>query len=300
MLLEHVRCDLCGHEKYRVRYRKPDSWLWINQFEFPVVECSNCGLVYVNPRPTEQSMSVYYPDGYHDNRNSEEHRRRYRLQAEYLPPLKNEKVLDIGCARGDWLLFLKELYPDILLTGVDFYSTGVNSKEIAFFSKKLPDCGLEERSFDIITSWAVFEHLHGPGEYFAEVSRLLRAGGKFIFLVTNSESLYGRKAFAEDVPRHTYHFSEATLKQYATKFGMSMSQCFYDDRLFDGRGTGTFQYSLFFAAGGSWEGLYFGKVTRWQALALRIGEKLDRLVFRRHWEASRRRSGIIVVEFEKK
>ena len=118
MLFEHVVCDLCGCDKYKVRYRKHDNWLWLNQFEFPVVECINCGLVFINPRPTEESMSLYYPKTYHENRDTEEHIGRYRIQSEFLPVLTDEKILDIGCARGDWLVFLKEQYPDIKMYGV--------------------------------------------------------------------------------------------------------------------------------------------------------------------------------------
>ncbi len=111
IVFEHVNCDLCGCGEYTVRYRKPDNWSWLNQFEFPVVECIRCGLVYVNPRPTPESMAYYYPAGYHDNRDTEAFQKRYALQLEFLPALTGEKVLDIGCARGEWLHFLKKNTP---------------------------------------------------------------------------------------------------------------------------------------------------------------------------------------------
>ena len=80
MMLEHVRCDLCGSDDYRIRYRKPDNWLWLNLCEYPVVECSGCGLVYVNPRPTFQEMSNFYPPGYHSGRDDTAHLQRYSAQ----------------------------------------------------------------------------------------------------------------------------------------------------------------------------------------------------------------------------
>jgi 2-polyprenyl-3-methyl-5-hydroxy-6-metoxy-1,4-benzoquinol methylase len=48
----------------------------------------------------------------------------------------------------------------------------------------LPNANLKESSFDIVTAWAVFEHLHNPSDYFFEVQKVLKPGGKFIFLVT--------------------------------------------------------------------------------------------------------------------
>ena len=45
-------------------------------------------------------------------------------------------------------------------------------------------------------------------QYFVKVSNVLVPGGKFIFLVTNSQSVYGKYAYKEDIPRHTYHFDK--------------------------------------------------------------------------------------------
>lgn len=299
MLLEHVSCDLCGGGKYKTRYRKPDAWLRLSQFEYPVVECIDCGLVYVNPRPSQESMGAFYPAGYHSGRDNLESVARYKRQAEFLPPLSKEKVLDIGCARGDFLSFLKKTSPVINACGVDYFSEGVNSDEIDFKRCSLPDAGYGDGEFDLITAWAVFEHLHRPSQYFEEVSRILKVGGSFIFLVTNSESLYGKKAFVEDIPRHIYHFSEKTLEIYAKKFGFEVRRCFYDDTIFDGRGLGTFTYTLPSLFGLTWEKILLDDVGFIHRRLRKIGHILDKLVFMTHWEAKLKMSGIMIVEFIK-
>lgn len=294
--LEHVACDLCGCAEYRLRYRKPDNWLWVNQFEYPVVECLGCGLVYVNPRPTPEAMEAFYPAGYHDNRNSETFLRKYEVMLEYLPDLRTGRVLDIGCARGDFLTFLKQRRPGLSLFGVDAYSDNVSSGDIHFFRTTLPACGFAPDFFDLVTAWAVFEHLHEPLAYFKAVAGILRPGGRFVFLVTNSESLYGRRAFVEDVPRHLYHFSEKTLNRYAEASGLVLRRCSYDDRIWDGRGLGTFKYGLLLLCGGSWEGMYLKRLTPLQKYARRLGERIDAAVFKYHWERRIRRSGVMIVE----
>lgn len=297
--LEHVDCDLCGSPTYKVRYRKPDTWLWLNQFEYPVVECLDCGLVYVNPRPTVESMRHFYPRDYHDSRDTDDFLNRYTIEAEFMPQLKDEKILDIGCARGDFLIFLRNQYPGIKSFGIDFFSDRVNSDKITFVNKLLPDAHFPDSEFDIITAWGVFEHLHKPNEYFHEVSRILKKDGKFIFLVTNSESLYGRKAYIEDIPRHLYHFSEKILYQYAHKCHFSMTACRYDDRIWDGRGSGTFYHLLQGLFGVTWEKRYFNNLNLLDKVAGKAGTFLDRLIFSGHWEAKLKRSGIMVVEFVK-
>lgn len=298
--LEYISCDFCGGNEFLTRYRKPDNWLWLNQFEYPVVECLRCGLVFINPRPTVESMNHFYPREYFNERDSSAFVKKYENQIEYVPDLKNARVLDIGCARGNWLIFLKNKYPDIDCAGVDYYCDGVDSDEIRFTKKALVDCHFQKEEFDFITAWSVLEHVHYPSSYFQEISRILKKGCKFVFLVTNSESLYGRKAYKEDVPRHLYHFSEKILRLYAEKFGFIFSHIVFDDQIWDGRGHGTFYHGLMSLLGVGWETIRLKKVGAVRAQIGRIGRILDRIVFHTHWEARKKASGIIICEFTKK
>lgn len=297
--LETVPCDLCGGSRTRERYRKPDVKTWITDFEFPVVECAGCGLVFVNPRPTPASMAQFYRKDYHEGRDSERHTRRYARQLKFMPPLDSQTWLDVGCARGDFLSYVLDRHPGLHAYGVDTYSDKVNDPRIHFVNRPLDECGFAEGQFDLVTAWAVFEHLHQPSRYFAEVQRVLKRGGRFVFLVTNADSLYGRRGFREDVPRHTYHFSPAVLARYAEKHGFAFERLAYDDGIFDGRGKGTFQYMLSNAAGVGWPARRERRLNLWQAAATRAGKTLDRIVFAPHWEARLSCSGIIVVDFVK-
>lgn len=299
LVLEFVSCDLCGCSNYRTRYRQPDTWLKLYQYEFNVVECINCGLVYVNPRPITDSMKLFYPFNYHDNRNTSEYLFRYKVQMDYLPKLNNETILDIGCARGDFLSYLKNIYPNIITYGVDLFSDKVDFDFVKFTNDSLPNAKFHSDSFDFVTAWAVFEHLHCPGEYFEEVSRVLKKGGKFIFLVTNSESIYGKYAYKEDIPRHTYHFSEKTLNGYAEKFGFKSTKFFYETRLWDGTGLGAFKFKFMEITGSNWEKRTLNQINKIQLYAGRLGHTIDKVVFSSNWEARLKRSGIIVVEFSK-
>lgn len=298
LILEHINCDLCGCEEYLVRYRKPDNWLRASMYEFPVVECRRCGLVYVNPRPTSESMGNFYPADYHDRRDDAAHKRRYGIQAEYVPRVNDARILDIGCARGDWLKFLDDTMPGNRLHGCDAFAKSINYG-FEFIPRTLPQCGYPDAFFDVITAWAVFEHLHTPMSYFKEVGRILKPGGSFIALVTNSESLYGRRAYTEDIPRHTYHYSEKTLAKYAEQSGLKLDKVTYEERLWDGRGIGTMYFAFLFAAGATWQNIMRGRCSSWQTRAARIGAALDSIIFRQHWEQRLRRSGIVVASFSR-
>jgi SAM-dependent methyltransferase len=297
--LEHVACDLCGIDKYVERYRKPDTWLYLNQFQYPVVECINCGLVYVNPRPTADDTGRYYPPWYHNGRNDEKHIERYALQYTYIKTYRFNTLLDIGCAKGDWLKYINKKSPGSELHGVDAFSDSVNHDALRFQKAFLYDAILESNYFDLVTAWAVLEHVHTPSAYFEVVSRVLKKDGKFIFLVTNSESFYGKYAYVEDIPRHLYHFSKKSLIQYAQKYALNVVDIFYDDRFWDGRGMGTFQYGISKLFGVNWNQISLKRLNYFQELAMLVGSIIDRIVFYYHWEARLQRSGIIVAVMEK-
>jgi len=296
--LEHVGCDLCGAAEYRVRYRKPDTWTRLIPFEFPVVECSSCGLVYVNPRPTPEAMRQFYPAGYH-RRDTAEHEARYAVQAGFLPDLSGLRVLDLGCAAGDFLRFLRLRHPDAELHGVDFYAPPTRAEGLELFCGDLSAAPFPPASFDLMMAWAVLEHVHEPLRHFRAAHRLLKPAGRFTLLVTNAESLYGRRANCEDVPRHLYHFSERTLRAYAALAGFRVESCHYDDRIFDGRGAGTFWHTFTAAAGAGWDRRLSCRFTVPQRIAARAGALLDRAVFATHWERRLGRSGIMVATLVK-
>jgi len=294
--LEHVGCDLCGSAEYRVRYRQPDTWTRLIPFEFPVVECRSCGLVYVNPRPTQESMRSFYPPGYH-TRGEATHEARYALQTQMLPDLSGKRLLDLGCAEGDFLRFLRRRHPGATLCGMDFYAPPASVEGVELFRGDLSEAPFPAGSFDIVTAWAVLEHVHAPLRHFREIHRLLAPGGRFLCLVTNAESLYGRRAHREDIPRHLHHFSERTLHGYAGLSGFRLESCLHDDSIFDGRGTGSFWHGLTALAGAGWERRLDCRFTIAQKVAARLGGLLDRVVFATHWEALLGRSGIVIATF---
>lgn len=299
MNLEHVICDLCGFDDYLVRYRKPDDWLWVNGFEYPVVECLNCGLVYVNPRPVFEEMGKFYPPGYHDGRDDQLHLQRYIDQFSYISKLKPLSVLDIGCAKGDWLNYIKLQWPNVELHGLDAFSDNVKGTDIFFYKSQLHEVDLPKSYFDLVTSWAVIEHVHTPDAYFCAVNQLLKPGGKFVFLVTNADSIYGRYAYKEDIPRHLYHFTAKSLAGYAKKHGLHLESISFDERFWDGTGKGFFKHAIIKILGVSWNDIKNKNYTITSKILFRLADLIDSLIFRYNWEKVISKSGIIVVTMSK-
>jgi Methyltransferase domain len=63
--MELVSCDLCRSDQSELVTRQRDLLLEVTQDEFTVVRCRQCGLIYLNPRPSKDLLGSYYPTVYY-------------------------------------------------------------------------------------------------------------------------------------------------------------------------------------------------------------------------------------------
>jgi SAM-dependent methyltransferase len=192
-------------------------------------------------------------------------KQRYQLQAKYLDGLPPGRLLDVGCANGDWMRLMKER--GWTVEGLEPSAEAANPHGLDICHGTLESADFAPESFDVVTAWAVFEHLHDPMRAFRHVERWLKRGGHLIIVVSNIKSLASRFAYQEDIPRHLYVFSEQTLAEYARAVGLSLKTVTHDTRFFGGSGRGVVRVRLFQMLGGSPLG-YF------QAMKLPLAQRL--------------------------
>ncbi len=63
--MEFVSCDLCRSDQSELVTRQRDLLLEVTQDEFTIVRCRQCGLIYLNPRPSKDLLGSYYPTVYY-------------------------------------------------------------------------------------------------------------------------------------------------------------------------------------------------------------------------------------------
>jgi SAM-dependent methyltransferase len=68
---EHTTCPLCGEDRPRVLLRAPDR-LYGFPGEFVWVRCDGCRHVYLDPRPTPQTIAQFYPEDYGPHRGADQ------------------------------------------------------------------------------------------------------------------------------------------------------------------------------------------------------------------------------------
>ncbi len=99
---------------------------------------------------------------------------------------KDSVVLDLGCGRTGGI---ERFWKDVrVAVGIDPDPESLRDRKNALpvlrsVGDHLP---FADRTFDVVVSVWVFEHLEQPARIFAEAARVLKAGGHFIFLTPNA------------------------------------------------------------------------------------------------------------------
>jgi SAM-dependent methyltransferase len=104
-----------------------------------------------------------------------------------LVPESVKRVLDIGCARGGYGKRLKQVRPDIHLTGVEL--NPIMAKYARRYYDEVLTCPVEEANlaagFDLVNCGDVLEHFQDPPRVLARLRDLLRPGGYLTASVPN-------------------------------------------------------------------------------------------------------------------
>lgn len=225
--MQYVDCNLCGIDK---------THLIVVQNGYKVVQCTECGLVYVNPRPTTDMLIKLYAD-YHQRDGKNEYswavlmKDNFKEVAAILNKLFPEKgnILDIGCAYGHFINIMKIHGWSVI--GIDPSADAVASaerKNLSVLQTVLEDAVFPEASFDAITAFYVLEHLSDP--YFAlkKIFSMLKPQGVIILRIPHTTPIvkfldfFGIRNNLYDLPYHLYDFSPNTIKLLLEKAGFSL------------------------------------------------------------------------------
>ena len=182
-------------------------------------------------------MNRYYPSEYYDyfEEDIRFQEQRYRIEAGYFEKyfagkIKEKKLLDVGCANGGFPRFMKAKGWEV--EGVEVSKTSRPINDFPVYNMPFPEIPHDTPYYDVITAWAVLEHVHDPKAYFQKSARVLKSGGYFIFLVTNFKSVSSRRLFREDIPRHLYFYSKDTIQRYLHDSGLILKRSDFSDRVF--------------------------------------------------------------------
>ena len=234
--MERIACNLCGSSEHKLLFQHRDTVLRVSDQVFDIVQCSSCGLVFVNPRPTEEEIGRFYVDQYyHTHLTAEEElcirERQIRAKMDKIKHLKQGRALDIGCMKGEFLLELKKQGWEVEGLEISRIPENIFGLNIRY-GENFHEADLQESHYDLVTMWAVLEHVHDPMAFFRKINLLLKPEGHFVFLVTNFDSPQGKWMQLDDYPRHLTVFTRDTVNKYLIETGFEMERFYCESKIF--------------------------------------------------------------------
>jgi 2-polyprenyl-3-methyl-5-hydroxy-6-metoxy-1,4-benzoquinol methylase len=250
-----VVCNSCGSSESRfITHGVEHEYDNTTSDVFNVVQCTNCELIYLNPRPDVSELKTIYPDNYYayglqeqnveaENQSSILYRARKYVYLSRLTraldlcrPSPTLKVLDVGCADGRALNWYKSVEKYKVETyGVDFDRIAVEKARASghtVFLGRFEDAEIENDTFDLVVATHVIEHVADPKGFARRAFEVLKPGGVFLCETPNAGS-FDARVFSKQhwggyhFPRHWVFYNPKSIAAMATSVGFIVESINY-------------------------------------------------------------------------
>ncbi len=206
---------------------------WGTRGIFHLERCSQCGLVFINPRLNKEGLNRFYAD-YFNNRTADremtlKREMMYQLEASFLlDHLQGDvSLLDVGCGGGHFL----NVFPRHCVkigTEIDPVAADYTKQQYGFkcYVGNFPDFQIREAPFDTLIFRGVIEHFTNPRRVLEMAGAFLKPGGLlYITSTPNLDSICAeiyRGKWNLVGPDHLFYFNETLLSDQLGKTGFRL------------------------------------------------------------------------------
>lgn len=207
-----------------------------------LVQCQNCGLVYVGHQPRAEELATLYNEHYFRNDQSGEvgytnyaadeaniRQTASKRLAHVMRYAQTGKLLDVGCALGFFMDVAHQRGWQV--TGWDISQYAVDYVRQRFgheaFQGNFLDNHLANEAYDALTLYDVIEHVADPKGYLQTAARLLKRGGVIELATPDVGSIPARLTGKRWIgykmaDEHVYYFSADTLSKMLNEAGFEV------------------------------------------------------------------------------
>ncbi|MEM0465165.1 MAG: class I SAM-dependent methyltransferase [Candidatus Pacearchaeota archaeon] len=178
-----------------------------------VYQCSGCGLIQINNKPVSYYKEVIRASGLSKEMNEFRLKEFQEFVKKY--SLKNKKIIEIGCGKGEYLSLMQGLEVDVYgieenQESVDIcIKKGLKVKK-GFIEKK--NCKIDNSPFDAFLILSFLEHIPNINLVLRGIYNNLKEESFGIVEVPNFDMILNKRLFSEFTRDHLYYFTKETLK----------------------------------------------------------------------------------------
>jgi 2-polyprenyl-3-methyl-5-hydroxy-6-metoxy-1,4-benzoquinol methylase len=215
----HLPCDHCGTAAARKLFEKGGD---------TYVRCPSCGLIYIDPQPTDAELTAIYDEHYYDawgkgvnaTHVAQLKRRTFSLMLDRLAralEVRGGRLLDVGCATGYLLEVAQERGFEPF--GVELNGFSARQAQEKFGADRI-HCGMVEDapfprgSFQSIVMSDLLEHVRSPRQLLTRVRDLVAPGGALVVVAPDVGGLSSkllRSNWTDYKREHLFYFDKRTL-----------------------------------------------------------------------------------------
>lgn len=197
-----------------------------HQVDLTIVQCNGCGLVQLTNKPVNYYREVIRATAF------SEAMRRFRLGqfADFVAryQLYGQKVVEIGCGRGEYLQLLQEQGLDAY--GLEQGATAVQNclqqnLNVQMGYAEGASFVLQDAPFNAVFMFNFLEHMPNPVDSLRGIAANLIDGAVGIIEVPNFDMMLRENQFTEFVTDHLSYFTADTLRFTLQLGGFDVLEC---------------------------------------------------------------------------
>ena len=232
--LVYANCQFCGSNTHR--HLHTIAGFKDDPRKFRVVACEICGLVFINPRYSEQANLKLYEESYYtdqvkdpsgvvrnfisdkDNKIID-----HLLELGHLKKFKkNGRILDFGSGPGFFLEVLDGAWEKYAVDISDFAIKSIQNPAVVKSQGSLLEAGFNDDFFDAIYIGHTLDRLTNLKENLKELRRILKPDGIILVVTPNIDSMCARVfkgKYRLLYANHLIHFSPSTVRMFLDEAG---------------------------------------------------------------------------------
>ncbi len=217
-------CGICGTQG------DMQSWLAREMMqgtreEFEYFECPVCGCLQIAEVP--ENLGDYYGESYYSFSMKEDKNRTFEQ------PVKSmDKILDVGCGSGAWLVACADAGFGNLFGCDPFLKSDIQYGDRV----RIRACTIHEMegdgTFDLVRMGDSFEHMTDPLEALQSAARLIKPDGYVEIRIPTYPNaafeMFGPHWYQLDAPRHITLHSQKSISYLAGRCGLVIPKIEYD------------------------------------------------------------------------